>query len=84
MLLFLSIIPFDYSQRVSHYSSLVYPLFQFKDVTVILKKTIYLWLYCSIAESEPSIVLSFAFEKDFSKRENTRSAAAEEGCTSII
>ncbi len=58
-------------KKSAYYSSLVYPLFQFKDVTFILEKTICLWLLLCITESEiySSIVLSFAFEKKLFPKE---------------
>ncbi len=53
-------------KKSAYYSSLVYPLFQFKDVTFIQ------FICGCITESEFSIVLSFASSrKAFSKRENT-------------
>ncbi len=39
--IFWPIILFDYSQKVSLLFQLVYPLFQFKDVTFILKDNLF-------------------------------------------
>ncbi len=70
--------------KSAYYSGLVYPL---KDVTFILKDNLFVH-GCIVAlvyrkwKYNP-LVLSFAFEKKVSKRENTVSAA-EEGWTSTM
>ncbi len=65
-------------EKLAYYSSLVYPLFQFKDIIFILKRQ-FLWLDWLQKVKYNPLVWSFAFEK---KSFPTISAAADEGCTS--
>ncbi len=61
-------------KKSAYYSSLVYPLFQFKDVTFILKRQFICGCYYSIKKWN-IIVLSFAFARKrfFQKRKYSRS-----------
>ena len=66
MLFFLPIILFDYILKKSaYYSNLGYPLFQFKDVTFILKRQFICGCIVALQKVKYNpLVLSLAFEKN--------------------
>ena len=82
LLFFLTIL-----KKSAYYSSLVYPLFQFKDVTFILKRQFICGCIVALQKVKYNpLVLSFAFKKKSFPKENFKilfqQQLHEEGCTS--